>query len=77
MPIPFRRWTYLTLLVSLTLTLTLTACPENDGVVPSASVTAGAWGTAALIEPDNASHALAVWAQSDGTRRNIWANRYE
>ena len=75
MPIPFRRWTDLTLLVSLT--LTLTACPENDGVVPSASVTAGAWGTAALIEPDNASHALAVWAQSDGTRRNIWANRYE
>ena len=30
MPIHLRRWTYLTLLVSLT--LTLTAFPENDGV---------------------------------------------
>jgi hypothetical protein len=47
------------------------------------------WGTAELIEGDNAGdafdsqiaidasgNALAVWAQSDGTRSNIWANRY-
>jgi len=47
------------------------------------------WGTAALIETDNAGNAagpqividangnaLAVWAQHDGTRLNIWANRY-
>jgi len=47
------------------------------------------WGTAALIETDNAGYAydpqiaidtsgnaLAVWRQSDGTRDNIWANRY-
>ena len=47
------------------------------------------WGTAALIETDNAGsatnpqiafdasgNALAVWTQSDGTRNNIWANRY-
>ena len=47
------------------------------------------WGTAALIETDNAGdaadpqiaidgngNALAVWDQSDGTRRNIWSNRY-
>ncbi len=47
------------------------------------------WGTAALIETDNAGdasgpqiaidangNALAVWSQSDGTRDNVWANRY-
>ncbi|MCP5101328.1 MAG: Ig-like domain-containing protein, partial [Chloroflexi bacterium] len=50
----------------------------------------GAWGTeAALIEIDNADdasgpqiafdgsgNAIAVWYQYDGTRYNIWANRY-
>ncbi len=49
----------------------------------------GLWGTAELIETDNAGfaqrpqlafdgsgNALAVWEQGDGTRRNIWANRY-
>jgi len=48
------------------------------------------WGTAALIETDNAGgahapqiafdasgNALAVWYQSDGTRDNIWSNRYQ
>ena len=52
------------------------------------SATTG-WGTATLIETDNAGdaldpqiafdtsgNALAVWQQSDGTRDNIWANRY-
>ncbi len=47
------------------------------------------WGNAELIETDNAGDALypqtamddngnaiAVWQQSDGTRYNIWANRY-
>jgi hypothetical protein len=47
------------------------------------------WGTAAFIETDNVGdavtpqiaidangNALAVWTQSDGTRFNIWANRY-
>jgi hypothetical protein len=47
------------------------------------------WGTATLIETDNAGNAgvpyiavdtagnaLAVWEQTDGTRYNIWANRY-
>ena len=53
--------------------------------------TAGsAWGTAALIENDNSDttspnpqismdangNALAVWHISDGTRHNIWSNRY-
>ncbi|MFZ4857112.1 MAG: PKD domain-containing protein [Desulfuromonadaceae bacterium] len=50
---------------------------------------AGGWGTAQLIETDNAGTAtypqiamnssgtaVAVWKQSDGTRDNIWANRY-
>jgi hypothetical protein len=49
----------------------------------------GAWGSAALIETNNAGgaffpeiavdasgNALAVWKQSDGVRANIWANRY-
>ena len=50
----------------------------------------GAWGSAALIETDNtgiayqpqiavdsSGNALAVWRQSDGTRDNIWANRFD
>ena len=49
----------------------------------------GSWGTATLIatantgnalEPqiavDASGNALAVWTQSDGTRYNIWANRF-
>ena len=49
----------------------------------------GAWGTAERIETDNAGNAqrpavafdaggnaIAVWHQSDGTRDNVWANRY-
>jgi hypothetical protein len=48
------------------------------------------WGTAALIETDNAGdagspqiafdangNALAVWRQYDGTRYNIWSNRFQ
>lgn len=48
------------------------------------------WGTAELIETDNANsaydpqiavdtngNALAVWRQNDGTRDNIWANRFQ
>ena len=48
------------------------------------------WGTAVLIEADDVDqafnpqiaidangNALAVWSQSDGTRYNIWSNRYE
>ncbi len=50
---------------------------------------AGGWGAAELIETDDAGdadsvqiavdlrgNAIAVWSQSDGTRRNIWANRF-
>lgn len=49
---------------------------------------AGGWGTATPIEADNtgdaltpqiavdAAGALAVWVQSDGTRYNLWSNRY-
>jgi hypothetical protein len=50
----------------------------------------GAWGTAELIETDNAGtaykpqvaidssgNAIAVWYQNDGTRHNIWANRFQ
>ena len=48
------------------------------------------WSTAELIEQDNAGNAyspqvavdgsenaIAVWSQSDGTRNNIWGNRYD
>jgi hypothetical protein len=67
--------------------------PQSDGIrfniwanryVPGAG-----WGTAELIETDNADNAdyphiamdangnaIAVWEQSDGIRFNIWANRY-
>lgn len=47
------------------------------------------WGTAILVETDNVGNAvgpqvavdpngnaIAVWKQSDGTRDNLWANRY-
>jgi hypothetical protein len=49
----------------------------------------GAWGTAQVIETedgnaqfphiavDGSGNALAVWQQSDGTRINIWANRFD
>ena len=52
-------------------------------------VSGNGWGTAELIESDNAGgagppevavdptgNAVAVWEQSDGTRTNIWANQY-
>ncbi len=52
-------------------------------------VAGSGWGTAELIETDNvgdatnpqialdsAGNAIAVWHQFDGTRNNIWANRY-
>jgi hypothetical protein len=48
------------------------------------------WGSAEQIETidtgnaynlrvaiDNSGNAIAVWSKSDGSRRNIWANRYE
>ena len=54
------------------------------------TATTGAWGTPTLIETDNtgdalepqiaidaSGNAIAVWQQYDGTRYNIWANRYE
>ncbi len=50
----------------------------------------GDWGTAELIETDNAGsaydpqiafdssgNAIAVWKQNDGTRENIYANRFD
>ena len=69
--------------------LLLTACGSGGGSSAPPAVPK-AWGTAALIESDNAGNALtpqitfgasgnalAVWYQSDGTRYNIWANRFE
>ena len=50
----------------------------------------GAWGTAGKIETDNTynaqypqvvldveGNAIAVWHQWDGTRWNVWANRFD
>jgi Bacterial Ig-like domain len=66
---------------------------ENDGtrtnIWANRYAVGTGWGTAALIETNNAGgayspqiavdangNALAVWSQSDGTRYNIWSNRY-
>ncbi len=66
---------------------------QSDGVRnniwANSYTTASGWGTAALIETDDASdalrpqiaiadngNALAVWRQFDGAQNNIWANRY-
>lgn len=70
-------------IVATCFVLALAACGGDDA---SRGKT---WGTAQLIETDNAGeaehpriaidtagNALAVWDQSDGTRYNIWANRY-
>ncbi|MFQ6012673.1 MAG: PKD domain-containing protein [Thermoplasmata archaeon] len=58
-------------------------------VMPVAAEPGFGWGTAELIETDDAGdvfnpqvavdpqgNAVAVWAQSDGTRFNTWANRF-
>ncbi len=66
---------------------------QSDGVRESIwanRLTSGVWGTAQLIELDDAGdaaaphvgidaqgNAIAAWQQSDGIRTNIWANRYE
>ncbi|MGC4096154.1 MAG: hypothetical protein QM706_03470 [Nitrospira sp.] len=67
----------------------LTGCPNNNGGQSPTFSAPPTWGTAQLIEADNAGdadlpqvavdgsgNAVAVWTQSDGTRDNIVANRY-
>ena len=67
--------------------VTLVAC--SGGGSNGGGAKQKAWDTSALIESDNAGdaygaeiaidangNALAVWYQSDGTRTNIWSNRY-
>jgi hypothetical protein len=66
---------------------------QSDGtrinILANRYVAGSGWGTATLIETDNAGdaygaqvavggsgNAVAVWYQSDGTRNNVWANRY-
>ena len=62
----------------------------RDNILANRYVSGTGWGAAALIETDNAGdawspqiafdssgNAIAVWYQSDGTRNNIWANRFE
>src|SRR5512141_2873767 len=73
------------------LVVLLAACGGSGGRSGGAAVppTAKAWGTATLIETNNAGpahvpqvavdgsgNALAVWQQHDGTRYNLWSNRY-
>ena len=71
----------------------MVAWSQSDGIRTNAwairYVAGTGWGTATLIENDNAGdtsipsiamnasgNAVAVWHQSDGTRTNIWANSY-
>ena len=62
----------------------------HDSIWANRYVVGTGWGNATLIETDNAGdgappqiamdgdgNALAVWLQSDGTRYNVWANRFE
>ena len=87
MPTLLRQSIHLTL--QLSLYLTLSACSTSDNQSSPVPTAPKAWGTATLIETENAGraifpqiavdatgHALAVWTQSDGTQFNIWANRY-
>ncbi|MGC2165326.1 MAG: hypothetical protein WA632_04870 [Gallionella sp.] len=74
----------------LPLALLLAACGGGgSGSAPASVAVPKAWGSAALIETNNAGNAadpqlasdpngnaLAVWSQSDGTHNNIVANRY-
>ena len=59
-------------------------------IMASRFTQSGGWGTAELIETDNTGfassprvavgpngNAVAVWTQRDGTRINIWTNRFE
>jgi len=61
----------------------------RDNIMANRYLNGSGWGTAALIETDNNGaaakpqvsvaadgNAIAVWQQSDGTRTNIWSNRY-
>ena len=87
MPTLLRQSIHLTL--QLSLYLTLSACSNSDNQSSPVPTAPKAWGTATLIETENAGRAifpqiavdatgqaLAVWTQSDGTQFNIWANRY-
>lgn len=62
---------------------------SRDNIWANRYSPAGGWGSGELIETDNAGgasepqievdaagNAIAVWYQYDGTRNNIWANRY-
>ena len=70
--------TFVCLVMTSSLSMVCSAIEEESG-----------WGTAVLIETDNvgnaynpqvavdeSGNAIAVWKQFDGTRSNIWANRY-
>jgi hypothetical protein len=61
----------------------------GDNIWANRFTPSGGWSVAERIEPDNAGrarkpqvaidpngNAVAVWQQSDGTRDNIWANRF-
>ena len=67
-----------------------TASPSSIANIWANRYVAGAWGTAAKIEADEANSAryphvaidssgnvLAVWQQTNGTINSIWANRYD
>lgn len=76
-------------IVTVCLTSMVTACGGGGENEEESDPSAKDWGTAILIESDDngdarvprlaidgSGNATAVWHQSDGTRDNIWANRY-
>ena len=90
----FQPESRLSLLAAYTATIT-TAVTDVGGTQLASehtwgfTVREGVWGTAVLIETENAGdakapqvafdgegNATAVWLQSDGTRDNVWANRF-
>jgi hypothetical protein len=77
------------LVFAISAVMVLSACGGGGGGEGGSAPTPKAWGTAQPIETDNAGdadrpqiavdaggNAIAVWEQSDGTRKNIWANRF-
>jgi hypothetical protein len=88
----FRQRGFLTAFSTIVMLLVIASCGgggDSSSTLPPPP-SPPSWGTAELIETDNAGdaynpqiafdasgNAIAVWNQTDGTRYNIWANYFE